>query len=38
VTVILNEWELWACADETIRQYGLDAPFFGTMRADKLIN
>jgi hypothetical protein len=37
MTVILTEWELWACADEAIRQHGLDAPIFAAMRADKLL-
>jgi hypothetical protein len=35
--VVLTEWELWACADEAIRQHGLDAPIFAAMRADKLL-
>jgi hypothetical protein len=34
---VLTEWELWACADEVIRQHGLDAPIFAAMRADKLL-
>jgi hypothetical protein len=34
---VLTEWELWACADEAIRQHGLDAPIFAAMRADKLL-
>ena len=34
---MLKEWELWACADEAIRQHGLDAPIFAAMRADKLM-
>jgi hypothetical protein len=34
---ILTEWELWACADEVIRQHGLDAPIFAAMRADQLL-
>jgi hypothetical protein len=34
---ILTEWELWACADEVIRQHGLDAPIFAAMRADHLL-
>jgi hypothetical protein len=37
MTLVLSEWELWACADEAIRQHGLDAPIVGTMRADKLL-
>ncbi len=36
-TLILSEWELWACADEAIRQHGLDAPIFAAMRADQLL-
>ncbi len=35
--VVLTEWELWACADEAIRQHGLGAPIFAAMRADKLL-
>ncbi len=35
--LVLTEWELWACADEAIRQHGLDAPIFAAMRADKLL-
>ena len=35
--LVLSEWELWACADEAIRQHGLDAPIFAAMRADKLL-
>ena len=34
---ILPEWELWACANEAIRQHGLDAPIFAAMRADELL-
>ena len=34
---MLKEWELWACADEAIRQHGLDAPIFAAMREDKLL-
>jgi hypothetical protein len=35
--LVLSEWELWACADEAIRQHGLEAPIFAAMRADKLL-
>ena len=34
--VVLTEWELWACANETIKQHALDAPIFAAMRADEL--
>jgi hypothetical protein len=34
---VLTEWEIWACANETIRQHGLDAPIFAAMRADELL-
>jgi len=34
---ILQEWELWACANEYIRQHGFDAPIFAAMRADDLM-
>ena len=34
---MLTEWELWACANECIRQHGVDAPIHAAMRADKLL-
>jgi hypothetical protein len=34
---ILSEWELWACANEYVRQHGLDAPIFAALRADELM-
>lgn len=34
---LLTEWELWACANEMIRQHGFDAPIHAAMRADELI-
>jgi len=34
---LLSEWELWACANQCIRQHQLDAPIFAAMRADKLL-
>ena len=34
---ILEDWELWACANEAIRQHELDAPVFAAMRADALL-
>lgn len=33
---ILTEWELWACANEQIRQHGEDAATRSAMRADEL--
>ena len=33
---ILSDWELWACANEYVRQHGFDAPIFAAMRADEL--
>ena len=33
---ILTEWELWACANEYVRQYDLDAAIRAAMRADEL--
>ena len=33
---ILSEWELWACANELVRQHALDAPIFAAARADEL--
>jgi hypothetical protein len=34
---ILPEWELWACANQRIRQHQLDAPIFAAMRVDALL-
>ncbi len=34
---MLSEWELWACANEAIRQHGFDAPIHAAMRADELL-
>ena len=33
----IPEWELWACANETIRQHGDDAGIFAGQRADELL-
>jgi len=33
---ILPDWELWACANEYVRQHGFDAPIYASMRADEL--
>jgi hypothetical protein len=33
---ILSDWELWACANEYVRQHGFDAPIHAAMRADEL--
>jgi len=33
---ILSDWELWACANECIRQHGFDASIHAAMRADEL--
>lgn len=33
---VLSEWELWACANEAIKQHAFDAPIFAAMRADEL--
>ena len=33
---ILSSWELWACANECVRQHGFDAPIHAAMRADDL--
>jgi hypothetical protein len=35
--VILSDWELWACANETVKQHGEGAPIFAATRADKLL-
>lgn len=32
----LTDWELWAVANETIRQHGADAKIFAAMRVDRL--
>jgi len=32
----INEWELWACANEMIRQHGFDALIHAAMKADAL--
>ena len=34
---VLSDGELWACANEYIRQHGLDAPILAAMRADQLL-
>jgi hypothetical protein len=34
---ILSDWELWACANETLKQHGSDAPILAAIRADKLL-
>jgi hypothetical protein len=34
---MLSEWELWACANEAVRQNGFDAPTYAAMRADELL-
>lgn len=33
---MLSEWELWACANEAIKQHAFDAPIYAAMRADEL--
>ena len=33
----LGEWELWACANELIRQHGEDAGIEAAMKADRLL-
>lgn len=33
----ISEWELWACANEMIRQHALDAPIHAAMKADDLL-
>ncbi len=35
--MILSQWELWACANEFIRQHGFDAPIHAAMRADHFL-
>ena len=33
---IPSEWEVWACANEVLRQHGLEAAIFAALRADEL--
>lgn len=33
----IEEWELWACAHELIRQHGGDAPLHAALRAERLL-
>lgn len=33
----MTEWELWACANEVLRQHGDDAAFVAAQRADQLL-
>jgi hypothetical protein len=33
----IAEWELWACANEVIRQHGHDAGIHAGQRADELL-
>ena len=35
--VAIEDWELWACANEMIRQHGEDATTRAAMRADELL-
>ena len=34
---ILSDWELWACANETLKQHRENASIFAAMRADELL-
>jgi hypothetical protein len=34
----ITEWELWACANEMIRQHGDNAGPFAAMRSDALMD
>lgn len=34
---MISEWELWACANEMVRQHGFDAPIHAAMKADALL-
>jgi ribosome assembly protein YihI (activator of Der GTPase) len=34
---ILSDWELWACANEQLKQHGENASIFAAMRADELL-
>ena len=33
---ILTVWELWACANECVRQHGFEARIFASLRIDRL--
>ena len=33
----ITEWELWACANELIRQHGSDAPIHAALKADEML-
>ncbi|PWG03505.1 DUF6961 family protein [Sphingosinicella humi] len=33
---MLSDWEIWACANETVRQHGAAATVFAVTRADEL--
>jgi hypothetical protein len=35
---VISDWELWACANEMIRQHGEDAGTFAAMRSDALLD
>jgi hypothetical protein len=35
--MVLSDWELWAVANETLRQHGDGASVFAAMRADELL-
>lgn len=35
---MIEEWELWACAHELVRQHGEDAAIHAAMRADALFD
>jgi hypothetical protein len=34
---ILSDWELWACANETLKQHGEEAALSAATRADALL-
>ena len=34
---MLSEWELWACANELIRQHGVDAAVHAALKADEMM-
>lgn len=35
---MISEWELWACANQYIREHGEDAPIIAAMRCDELLD
>ncbi len=34
---MINDREIWQCANEIVKQYGKDAPIEAAMRADRML-